>query len=927
MFSVPDAPPDLAQPHETDALRGRRRECDALDRLLTAVRRGDSAALVVRGESGIGKTALLEHAVERAPDFRVERAAGLESETELEFAGLHQLCSEMLDRLERLPVPRRDALATAFGLTAGDAPHRLFVALAVQGLLAEAAAERPLLCVIDDAQWLDGVSAQVLAIVARRLQAESIALLIAVREPRKELAGLPELVIGGLPPDDARELLAAAIPGPLDERVRDRIAAETRGNPRALELSRAFHPAELAGGFGLPVRRWGAVGDDCLRRLAQLPAATQRLLLLAAAEPLGEPVLLWRAAAQLGIGPDAAAPAESEKLLQLGARVRFEHPLARAAVYGEATREDRRTVHSALAEATGPDADPEWYAWHRALAVCGTDEEIADELEHAAYRVQSRGGTAAAAAFLEQAAELTPGEARRAGRAIAAAGAKLDAGAPERAGELLASIAEAALDEKQRAHLELGRARVASAERRSNAPALLLAAAKRLEPVDPQLARVTHGEALEAALTGPDAVGEVAEAARHAPPPVGAVHPFDLLLDGMALLLTDGYAAGAPLLKRALEELRSESAFRHEQHLHRLGLAVHAAFALWDDESANVLATRRVQVARNAGALAVLPSALAQLAVLRVQAGELAEGAALLDEENAVARAIGGGRVDRSALVLAAWRDEALTHELAAAADNGADAVADYAIAVLENGTGRRSAALAAARRAVEHDLPGLSAWALPELVEAAVRSGKPQVAQAALERLSEGTRASGTQLALGIEARARALLADGGVADRLYRESIVRLGRCRAGAQLARAHLLYGEWLARNDRRGDARTQLRTARDLFATMGADVFMRWAAYELQAAGESAKARAVARDRELTAQETRIAALARDGLTNREIGVELSISPRTVEYHLHKVFSKLAIRSRNQLRLALPDTAEAQTSQSPDLPLTAAGTQS
>jgi DNA-binding CsgD family transcriptional regulator len=466
-------------------------------------------------------------------------------------------------------------------------------------------------------------------------------------------------------------------------------------------------------------------------------------------------------------------------------------------------------------------------------------------------------------------------------------------------------------------------------QRRSDAPALLLAAAKRLEPVDAQLARETHAEALEAALTagrtnGRAMVRAAAEAARRAPPPPGAPRPLDLLLDGMASLVLDGYTAGAPLLKRALEQFRGESAFRTEQHLRWLGLAGQAALALWDDETAHALATRQVQLARHAGALAVLPSALTRLAILMVQAGELASAAALLDEADAVARVVRDARVGHGALVLAAWRDEARTHELVAAVmheaaargDSTAATAADYAIAVLENGTGRRSAALAAARRAVEHDRPGLSAWVLPELVEAAVRSGKPQLARAALEQLCEATRASGTDLALGIEARSRALLSDGDAADRLYRQSISRLGRCRAGAQLARAHLLYGEWLGRNGRRSDARAQLRTARDLFATMGAEVFMRWAAYELQAAGENPRARAVVRDSELTAQEARIAGLAGDGLTNREIGLQLSISPRTVEYHLHKVFTKLGLRSRNQLRIALPEGAGASLPERP-----------
>ena len=496
------------------------------------MRAGRSGALVVRGEPGVGKTALLEYVLERASGCRVARASGVQSEMELVFAGLHQLCAPMLDRLERLPGPQRDALGTAFGLARGVAPDRFLVGLAVLSLLSEVAEERPLVCLVDDAQWLDRASAQALAFVARRLLAESVALVFAARAPgeERELRGLPELMVEGLGESDARALLGSVLPGPLDERVRDRIVAETRGNPLALlELPRGLTPAELAGGFGLPdaPALSGRIEESFRRQLAALPAATRRLLLVAAAEPVGEPVLLWHAAEQLGVGVEAAGPAAEAGLCEFGARVRFRHPLVRSAVYRAASPEDQRSAHGALAEATDPELDPDRRAWHHAQAAPGPDEEVAAELERSAGRAQARGGLAAAAAFLEQAALLTPGSARRTERALAAAQAKHQAGAPDAALELLATAEAGPLDELQRARVDLLRAQIAFAVRRgSDAPPLLLKAAKRLEPLDLTLARETYLEALSAAIfAGRLATGggvlEAAEAARAAPPAPG----------------------------------------------------------------------------------------------------------------------------------------------------------------------------------------------------------------------------------------------------------------------------------------------------------------------------------------------------------------------------------------------------------------------
>jgi DNA-binding CsgD family transcriptional regulator len=879
---------------------------------------------VVRGEPGVGKTALLDHLAEQALGCRVARAAGVESEMELAFGGLQQLCAPMLDRLERLPGPQRNALGTAFGLWAGDAPDRFRVGLALLGLLADVADERPLICLVDDAQWLDRASAQALAFAARRLLTESVALVFAARESgeKQGLTGLPELVVEGLRDDDARALLGSVIRGPLDEQVRDRIVAETRGNPLALlELPRGLTPAELAGGFGLPAALplSGKIEESFRRRLGVLPAESQRLLLVAAAEPVGDPVLVWRAAKRLGIGVEAAVPAIGAGLLEFGARVRFRHPLVRSAVYRTGSLEERQCVHRALAEVTDPEVDPDRRAWHRAQATPGPDEDVAGELERSACRAHARGGLAAAAAFLERAAELTLEPAHRAQRALAAAQAKHRAGAHDVALGLLATVEAGPLDELQRARVDLLRGQIAFASSRgSDAPPLLLKAARRLEPLDPGLARETYLEALSAALfAGRLARGsgvlEAAEAARAAPPSPQPPRAPDLLLDGLALLITEGYSAGTPLVKEALSAFRSEH-ITVEEGLRWLWLACHvAAVALWDDETWHALSNLHVQLARGVGALTVLPIALNSRMAEHLFAGELAAAASLIEEIEAITDATGSHLAAYGALPLAALRGrEAQASELIEDSMKQVTARGEgmgltslhHTAALLYNGLGRYEDALTAAERAGEQP-EELWSLVLPELIEAASRSGRAKLAAGALERLSETTRASGSEWALGIEARSRALLSDGDVAESLYREAIDRLGRTRVHLELARAHLLYGEWLRRERRRLDAREQLRAAHTMFASMGADAFAERAARELLATGETARKRTVQTSGQLTAQQAQIARLARDGLSNAQIGARLFISRHTVAYHLRLVFTSVGISSRNQLASVLP----------------------
>ena len=891
------------------------------------MRAGEGRALVVRGEPGVGKTALLDYLAGRASGCLVARAAGVQSEMELAFAGLHQLCAPMLDHAESLPDPQREALRTAFGLSAGPVPDRFLVGLAVLGLLSETAGERPLVCVVDDQQWLDHASAQALGFAARRLAADPVGLVFAARVPGQDVAGLPELVVEGLAYNDARSLLESVlsrVAGRLDARVRDRIIADTHGNPLALlELTRGLTPAQLTGGFGVSevVPLDGRIEESFRRQLEALPAQTRRLVQLAAADPSGDPVLVWRAAGRLAIGAGAAKPAVEAGLAEFGARVRFRHPLARSAAYWSASAQTRQELHGALAEATDPAVDPDRRAWHRAQAVPGLDEEVAAELELCAGRAQRRGGLAAAAAFLERSARLTIDPARRAQRALAAAQARNQAGASDAALGLLAMAQAGPLDELQRARADLLRAQIAFASSHGrDAPPLMLSAAKQLEGLDAGLARETYLEAFTAALfvgRQSPAVGDVARAARTAPAPPAPARAPDLLLDGLALLVTEGYAAGTPALKRALLAFRGQD-ISAEEGLSWLWLAGLAAMAVWDDETWHILASRHVKLARDAGALSELPLAIRWRILLHTHAGELEQGAALIAEAQAVTDATGSQLGPHGALGLAAWRGrEAEATELIRATmdavtsrGEGRGVTSQYAAALLFNGLGRYDKAFAAAELACEYDDVGVLGWSLAELIEAAVRSGQPARASDALRRLSETTRASGTDWALGTEARSRALLSEGRTAENGYREAIERLGRTRMRPAVARAHLLYGEWLRRENRRQDARAELRTAHGLFTAMGIEAFADRARHELLAAGDTVRKPTVETVSELTAQEAHIARLAVDGGTNAEIGAQLFLSTRTVEWHLGKVYTKLGVGSRRELRQALASLGQA-----------------
>jgi DNA-binding CsgD family transcriptional regulator len=875
--------------------------------------------MVVRGEAGVGKTALLTYAIESASDFTVLRAMGVESEMELPFAALHQLCAPMLGRLDRLPGPQRDALQTAFGLITGPVPDRFFVGLAVLSLLSEVAEERPVLCVVDDTQWLDRASAQALALVARRLLAESVVMLFAAREPGRELRGLPELVVDGLRDADARALLASVVAGRLDALIADQLLAEARGNPLALlELPRGLSAAQLAGGFGLPgtLSLEVRMEETFVRRIDMLSDDARRLLLVAAAEPVGDPVLLWRAAKRLGIGPAAAGAAEADGLLRIAERVTFRHPLVRSAVYRSAEMPERRAVHLALAEATDRGADPDRRAWHLAAAAAGPDEQVALELERSAGRAQARGGVAAAAAFLQRAVVLTQDPARRADRALAAAQASLKAGAFDAALELVAAAEAGPLDELQRARVDLLRGRVAFASgRMPDAARLLLNAAMRLEALDLELARETYLTAWTAGIArAGDVLVEICYAIRDLSRRPGAPDALDLLLRGLALLTTDGRAAATPTLQSAAKALPGIAV----EDVLRWGWSASGAIAAaWDDEAMLVIYARHVQLTRDAGALADLPIHLSALTFATAWVGDFTGAATLISELESVAAATGsrfahdnGGLMRLRALQGREAEALALIEATVKPTDKPRQGirvtVAHWAAAVLFNGLARYKEAASAARQAASNTFePWVSMWVLPELVEAAARTGESRLACDALERLTAATRPAGTDWALGFEARCRALVTEGADADGLYREAIERLGRTVVRPELARAHLLYGEWLRREKRRVDARDQLRVAYEQFASIGMEAFAERARRELAATGETVRRRTVETRDELTAQERQIARLARDGLSNPEIGARLFLSQHTVAYHLRKVFGKLGISSRRELAAALP----------------------
>jgi DNA-binding CsgD family transcriptional regulator len=902
-------------------LLGREREIEALDRLLEAAQAGRSGTLVVLGEPGLGKTALLNQAVDLAPRFQVLRTAGTEGEIELPFAALQRLLAPILGLVDRLPAPQGEALGVAFGLSVGHAPNAFLVGLATLGLLAESSEERALLVLVDDAQWLDRASAQALAFAARRLVAEKVALVLGARERGPELARFPELRLRPLGRRDARGLLLSVLVAPLDEQVLERVVLETRGNPLALlELPHGLTPTQLAGGFGLPaaVPLHQGLEEGFARRLANLPRDVRLLMLVAAADPTGDAALVSRAGRRLGLPESAALAAQASGLIAFGDGVTFRHPLVRSAVYRSASTAELTEIHAALAESTDAEKDPDRRAWHRAQAAVLPDDEVAADLERSAARAQARGGLAAAGAFLERSAALTLDPWRRAARMLAAASAREQAGAVDEALALLDSANAGPLRDDQRAAAGLLRARIAFATSRGGeAPAQLVAAATRFEPIDVLLARETYLDALSAALfagrlaDGLDATA-VARRALAAPPAPSPPRAVDLLLDGLALLIVEGPAVGTPVLGEAVRAFQANGASGRRW----LWLCARAAGYIWDYDGWDSLTLEHIKGAREDGALSELPFSMNTRVGVKIFGGDLRAAEALVDESKALAEATDGRIVPPyAALSSAAYRGrEAELRSLVRTSMESFDArgeglgitVAHWTSAVLGNSLGRYEAAYASAMEATVNPREfWFSTFATVELIEAATRSGHDQEAAAAVLVLKSSTRSAGTPWALGVEARSQALVSQGTAAESSYREAVGHLEPTRLRLDLARTHLLFGEWLRREGRRLDARAELRAAHEMFSDFGMEAFAERARVELEATGQRARKRTVDTWDQLTPQEAEVARLAALGSTNREIAAQLFISPRTVEYHLGKAFRKLDARSRTQLARRLP----------------------
>lgn len=904
-----------------DRLFGRGPELAALDKLVDAARHGRGTVVVLRGDAGIGKTALIDHLVGSMTDVRVLRTAGVESDMELAFAGVHQLIAPLLDRIASLPAPQQQALAMAFGESAGRAPDRFLVGLAVLDLVAGAAAETMVVVVVDDAQWLDQVSAQTMGFVARRLLAERVLMVFASREPIAALQGLPELAVTGLAVADARELLDASVLGRIDSRVRDRIVAETAGNPLALlEVLGDLGAAALAGGYLVPDAhpKASTVETRYSARMSALSAEARLLLTMAAAEPIGDPALLARAAADLEIGDEALTELRSTGLVEVDARVRFRHPLVRSVAYATAPVEQRQRVHDALARGIDAAADPDRRAWHRALAASGPDESVAAELLSAAQRAQQRGGLAAAAAFLARAFELTPDPALRGPRALAAAQAKRGAADLDAATELVAAAALSPLNDLDAARRLRLSTQLAFHRRRasragpplSEHAATMFEAAVRLAPLDAEEADQAFLEALCGSVYAgregrPDVLPAIAAEALAHRRNAGGDRSVGLVVEGLAQRVLADAAAAVPALRAAAAAI-TEDGWRWEAFPLALEVTVHE---IWDDEAWERLSAMAVRIATDTAALQILPTALVSRAGAHVMAGDLAAARLLIAEADDIATAIGHDSLRYHTLTLASWSGneghvvamtEAALREGMQRGESRAIALAAYARGVLNNGLGRYDVALAALQSACEYDDLGIIGWNLSELVECAARVGQDDVAARALARLEARTRAAGGPWAMGITLRCAALIAADDSAEPLYLEAIEHLGRSRTRVHLARAHLLYGEWLRRVGRRNDAREQLRIAYDMLHGFGVDAFADRARRELLLVGD----KATKRNRggtALTPQETQVAELAATGLTNTEIGAQLFISAHTVEWHLGNVYAKLGIRSRRQLR--------------------------
>jgi len=902
-------------------LLGRQAESAAIDELLAAARDGLSGVLLLTGEPGIGKTRLLEYAAAAAADLRVIWLTGVESETQLGFGALHRLLRPFLDRLPGLPGPQRDALRAAFGLSGGEPPDRYLVGLGTLTLLSGVAAEHPVACLVDDVHWLDRESAEALAFTARRLHADALAFVFAGRPEagaQGAFAALPGRRVGGLEPLDGRALLALGVDGSLDPVVADRLVAGTGGNPLALtELTVQLSPEQLAGVASLPARLPVSRMLDAYFRAAisALPPDTRTLLLLVAAAQAQDAALIWRAAGALGLTARAARSAVERGILAREPRLAFRHPLLRSAVYADADPGQRRQVHAALAAACASAGAAERSAWHRAEAAAGADDEAAAALEAAADLARTRGGYSEQALFLARAAELTTAPGRRAGRLLAAADAYLISGDPAAAEVMLDTAAHLtdpvsrARALRTRAMIELFHVRVASV------PAMMLDAVTELGGQDPRMAWDLLFGAMHAALMAREHVSgttladvaKVTAGAWHDPDAAG--WSPDLLMEGLARRVAEGHAQAVPVLRQALARLRACPVLK-ETGIPVSVLVSFASDELWDIEALREIAGRLAAADRGQGALFALGQTLLVAAQGEIVAGRLAEAGACYDEADDFFAATGfpaGGPVNRALLLAWTGREDELGIAMA-----GITSLADsfgqghlrnwglHALAVLDLGLGRYQSALGHAMEVYRDDPPGVGNVVLPLIVEAGVRAGQHEAAAVALTRLTERARAAGTPWGLGLLARCEALMSAGEQAEARYRESVELLSQVPVALDLARTRLLFGQWLRRRRRRGEARQHLRAAHQVFDSCGAVPFAEQARAELLATGEHARTRTLPDPGDLTAQERQVAILAARGSTNAEIASRLFITVSTVEFHLNKVFRKLGISSRRQI---------------------------
>ncbi|ALG09548.1 ATP-binding protein [Kibdelosporangium phytohabitans] len=892
---------------------GHQAERREIDRLVTSAADGRGGAVVVAGEAGIGKTTLVGTALGALNGFTLLRAVGTEFEQDLLYAVLHQLCAPLLEYRLKLPIVQQTALEAVFGLGAQTSPDPLMVGASVLGLLREAAAQQPVCCVVDDAQWIDDASRRALVFVARRVAAERIAVVFASREAGcvPGIADLPRLALTGLGDEDARVLMGTAGRTRLDAEVFDRILAEARGNPLAL-----LEFTQHVGPFGEPGPRPSrisvveALEEQFVRRYRQLPGSTQSLVVLAAAEPVGDIGLLGRAAKQLGLDIGGLALAEGADLLTMGPRLRFRHPLVRSAVYASASPETRRSVHGALAGVTDPDVDSDRRAWHRAHAIVDADEGVAAELARSADRARLRGGFAAAAAFMERAGQLTPDPGDQVGRLLAAARLRLQAGAPAKARALVTQAEQHPMDEQRRVAARLLRARIDYQLVHSpKATATLIDVVSQSAP---EQASETYLEAFASFMYNenePGRLHDLGARIRARLPRDGLVRPVDLLLNALLdqVMLPVDEAVAA--MRAAAATCRSADDAAEPW---RMNLLCQLAIDLRDDELMEEIADRQVDVARREGILATLPQALRYQSIVRVSTGRFDDAAACLEESRAVDEVAGTVPLVGPQLVLAAFRGDLDRHrELVRLMGHGNRPVEiagqHYATAVLNNGLGNYDAALDAALAAQRRHQDGLySIWAVySELVEAAARSGRGEESAVAMNHLEASARADPVPWAVAEWLQARALLGQEDDCETLYRQAIDHFGRTRISVLHARARLAYGEWLRRENRRADARVELRAAFEMLSRMGANGFAERAARELRAAGEQPLPHDTGSLNQLSVQERLIAGKVASGATNKEVAKMLFLSPRTVDAHLRSVYRKLGITSRRQLREMFP----------------------